>query len=301
MLTKAKVDGRARGHRSLTDEQTWGALFKESESQIKSLAKPWKERLNISLIFNFLFAIFLAFYSSPITLLIPPVSSLGNAGEGVNQRPIRNPVPPDNDQLVTLFYFISLSIDIFNFALCLLSLQCISPLTSRSNIHISNLSQTLLLESQRATAIRTIPLLISFLSLSQTLSIALFLTGFLLQYWVIITSFDLRAPILIFGGSFASFLAGLIAALHLLTTLHAIFYGRGGSLFENPFSQLVRKCVLWMRDLTRVTSRSNRSTGIHSTKKGNEDSDIENCGEPELGAVQQLLQRKATDSEDTVA
>ncbi|KZT38511.1 hypothetical protein SISSUDRAFT_1046953 [Sistotremastrum suecicum HHB10207 ss-3] len=139
----------------------------------------------------------------------------------------------------------------------------------------------------------------SFLSLTQPLSIALFLTGFLLQYWNVITSFDLRAPILIFGGSFASFLAGLIAALHLLTTLHAIFYGR--SLFENPFSRLIRKCVLWMRDLTRVRFRSKRTTDIRSTKKGNEDSDIENYGEPELGAVQQLLQRKAIDSEDTVA
>lgn len=51
VVINADADDRAHEGRNLDDEQTWGALDKESLAKIKVMVDGWRDLMQISLVF----------------------------------------------------------------------------------------------------------------------------------------------------------------------------------------------------------------------------------------------------------
>lgn len=52
MANNVEIDDRAHDTRPLEDEQTWGALDKESLAKIKVVVEGWRDFMQISLVFG---------------------------------------------------------------------------------------------------------------------------------------------------------------------------------------------------------------------------------------------------------
>ncbi|KZS91621.1 hypothetical protein SISNIDRAFT_487289 [Sistotremastrum niveocremeum HHB9708] len=198
----ATKDDRAHEGKTLANEQTWGALDKESLSKMKLMADGWKGLMNVSLIFIALFLTVVTAFISPV------IASFTTA-------------PQDNSaQLVALFYYLTVIVSIFNSVLCVLGIQWAGTLTADPPGK-TNLDRALAREERKVMAERYMIPLMGLLFYTLLLAIGLFVLGFLIQLWDISFSFVGPAPILLIGGAMATALAVVILGIVLLSTVHA--------------------------------------------------------------------------------
>ncbi|KZT31454.1 hypothetical protein SISSUDRAFT_1067745 [Sistotremastrum suecicum HHB10207 ss-3] len=189
----ATKDDRAHEGKTLANEQTWGALDKESLSKMKLMADGWKGLMNVSLIFIALFLTVVTAFISPV------IASFTTAPQDNVSSTAKNQLPSTSAQLVALFYYITVIVSIFNSVLCVLGIQWAGTLTADPPGK-TNLDRALAREERKVMAERYMIPLMGLLFYTLLLAIGLFVLGFLIQLWDISFSFVGSAPILLSGG-----------------------------------------------------------------------------------------------------
>ncbi|KZS91619.1 hypothetical protein SISNIDRAFT_516273 [Sistotremastrum niveocremeum HHB9708] len=250
----ATKDDRAHDERSLEDEQTWGALDKESLAKITLMAEGWKGLMNISLIFTALFLTVVTAFISPIIQLFTTPSSSGNPSSP------NNPLPSGTTQLVALFYYMAIIISIFNSVLCVLGMQWTATLIAVP-IGKTNLERALARERRKVIAERYMMPLMGVLFWTLLLAIGFFVLGFLIQQWELAFSFNGSTPILIIGGTLSTALAIVIVGIIVLSTVHATL--NANSPFETPLSHATRLLLAWIRQHAWHSKAS--ASGFHAS------------------------------------
>ncbi|KZT41534.1 hypothetical protein SISSUDRAFT_1059267 [Sistotremastrum suecicum HHB10207 ss-3] len=230
----ATKDDRAHDERSLEDEQTWGALDKESLAKITLMAEGWKGLMNISLIFTALFLTVVTAFISPIIQLFTTPSSSGDPSSP------NNPLPSGTTQLVALFYYMAIIVSIFN---------------------STNLERALARERRKVIAERYMMPLMGVLFWTLLLAIGFFVLGFLIQQWELAFSFNGSTPILIIGGTLSTALAIVIVGIIVLSTVHATL--NANSPFETPLSHATRLLLAWIRQHAWHSKAS--ASGFHAS------------------------------------
>ncbi|KZS90441.1 hypothetical protein SISNIDRAFT_179696 [Sistotremastrum niveocremeum HHB9708] len=242
----------------MDDEQTWGALDKEALRKIRVRVEEWRDVMNISLIF-------IALFLTVVTTFISPIISLFTSPTADSSK---NPLPPVSTQFVALFYYLALMVSVFNSVLCVLGMQWAARLIA-TPLGNTNLERTLARERRAAVAEGYMLSLMGILVWTLLLSIGFFVLGFLIQLWEIAVSFTGRAPILLFGGAFATGLSVIIMGIIVVTTFHAALHNN--SPFESPLSNLLQPFLRWSRYILPQE--------FGSDEKDNNDVDLEKKGQ----------------------
>ncbi|KZT35139.1 hypothetical protein SISSUDRAFT_199648 [Sistotremastrum suecicum HHB10207 ss-3] len=159
-------------------------------------------------------------------------------------------------------------VSVFNSVLCVLGMQWAARLIA-TPLGNTNLERTLARERRAAVAEGYMLSLMGILVWTLLLSIGFFVLGFLIQLWEIAVSFTGRAPILLFGGAFATGLSVIIMGIIVVTTFHAALHNN--SPFESPLSNLLQPFLRWSRYILPQE--------FGSDEKDNNDVDLEKKGQ----------------------
>ncbi|KZT41795.1 hypothetical protein SISSUDRAFT_203573 [Sistotremastrum suecicum HHB10207 ss-3] len=237
----ATKDDRAHDLRPLEDEQTWGALDKESLAKIKVVVEGWRDLMQISLVFIALFLTVVTAFLSPLLQVFtsPPTDTAPSSSS-------KNPLPSVPLQFVALFYYLALVFSIFNSVLCVLGMQWAGRLIAVP-LGKTNLERTLARERRKAIADRYMLPLMGVLFWTLLLAIGFFVLGLLIQFWELAFSFQGPAAILALGAVVASVLSLIILGIVVATTVHAALHQN--SPFESPLSNALLPLLNWMRQL----------------------------------------------------
>ncbi|KZS91655.1 hypothetical protein SISNIDRAFT_487316 [Sistotremastrum niveocremeum HHB9708] len=294
----ATKDDRAHEPRTITDEQTWGALDNESLAKIKVTVDGWRDLMQVSLVFTALFLTVVTAFISPIIQSF--TSPTGNNDATIAMPSGKNPLPATSTQLIALFYYLAIITSICNSILCVLGMQWAGRLTAIP-IGRTNLERTLAREKRKALADHYMLPLMGILFWTLLAAIIFFVVGFLIQMWELAFSFAERAPILVIGGALATALSVIILGIINATTCHAAL--QDNSPFEGPLSHAVQIPMDWARQLFS----SRRSNGWKAG--ANQQPDLERA-EMTLGReddvlslvdVQALTAWEDTEDKDTKA
>ncbi|KZT36952.1 hypothetical protein SISSUDRAFT_914236 [Sistotremastrum suecicum HHB10207 ss-3] len=281
----ATRDDRALDGKAWNNDQTWGALDKESLAKIKVMVDEWRDLMQISLVFIALFLTVVTAFISPIIQIFTTPS---NNADGST----KNQLPSVPLQLVALFYYMALISSIFNSVLCVLGMQWGARLIA-TPLGKTNLARALARERRMLSAEGKMRSLMGVLIWTLLLSIGFFVLGFLIQLWDLSFSFTTSAPILIVGGVFATGLTLIILGIITVTTVHAGV--NDNSPFESPLSNAMKPLLRWILRCVQKQGHSqtedNRDRGGRGESKGTADKE-------DLAA---LVEWKKDDAPNTLA
>ncbi|KZT32702.1 hypothetical protein SISSUDRAFT_519600 [Sistotremastrum suecicum HHB10207 ss-3] len=199
----------------LENEQLWSGVYEIAAAKMKEEAEEWKGLMDVSLVFIAIFlAVLTAFLVPAAQALNPPPSSPPN-----NSTSPPPPLPPNSDQNVCAFYYLSLIMAMCNAVLCVLGRQWVGKLLSRPDGK-THRERTMRHEARKNLAYGWIKPLVAVLYWSLLLSIGLFIAGLLYQLRNLSTSFDQTAPILETTWGLGVLLAALIVGIITATTIH---------------------------------------------------------------------------------
>ncbi|KZT33434.1 hypothetical protein SISSUDRAFT_1066158 [Sistotremastrum suecicum HHB10207 ss-3] len=294
-------DDRAHGSRALDDEQTWGALDKESLMKIKVVVEGWRDLMQISLVFIALFLTVVTAFISPVIAIFtsPSTNDAQSSMAG-------NSLPPSSTQFIALFYYMTLIVSIFNSVLCVLGMQWAGRLIA-TPLGKTNLERALARERRKAIADGYLLPLMAVLFWTLLLAIGLFVVGFLIQLWELAFSFGVSSPILIFGGVFATGLSLVILGIIVVTTIHAALHDN--SPFESPLSNIMRPILRWTAHIPplphgsvadrKAQRKESEVDANHKVFEIPENADLASFGEAD--GVAALVQWNPTDERDVAA
>ncbi|KZT41786.1 hypothetical protein SISSUDRAFT_1042289 [Sistotremastrum suecicum HHB10207 ss-3] len=237
----ATKDDRPHDTRPLEDEQTWGALDKESLAKIRVVVEGWRDLMQISLVF---IALFLTVVTAFISPLIQAFTSPPADAEPSESSSSKIPLPSTALQFVALFYYLALVFSIFNSILCVLGMQWAGRLIAVP-LGKTNLERTLARERRKAIADRYMLPLMGVLFWTLLLAIGFFVVGLLIQFWELAFSFQGPAAILAFGAVVATILSLIILGIIVATTVHATLHQN--SPFESPLSNALLPLLMRIR------------------------------------------------------
>ncbi|KZS88906.1 hypothetical protein SISNIDRAFT_489752 [Sistotremastrum niveocremeum HHB9708] len=279
------VDDRAHEERQLKDEQTWGALDKESLAKIKVKVEQWRDLMNVSLIFIALFLTVVTAFISPVIALFTSPNSGGS----------KSSLPPRSTQFVALFYYLALIVSILNSVLCVLAIQWAQRLIATPTGK-TNLERALAREARTALAEGYMMRLMGVLVWTLLLSISFFVIGFLIQLWELALSPNGRTPILIVGGALASGMTLIILGVIVITTVQAALHSN--SPFESPLSNAMQPLLRWFHRKAHLLI-SNKTEQLEAKGDGppHDDDDSErSVQDPE--SIEDLIRWEDHDSKD---
>ncbi|KZS88893.1 hypothetical protein SISNIDRAFT_528660 [Sistotremastrum niveocremeum HHB9708] len=261
----ATRDDRALDGKDWDNDQTWGALDKESLAKIKVMVDEWRDLMQISLVF-------IALFLTVVTAFISPIIQVFTTPTNTDGGSTKNQVPSVPLQLVALFYYMALISSIFNSVLCVLGMQWGARLIA-TPLGKTNLERALARENRMLSAEGKMRSLMGVLIWTLLLSIGFFVLGFLIQLWDLSFSFTTSAPILIVGGVFATGLTLIILGIITVTTVHAGV--NDNSPFESPLSNAMKPLLRWIRRRIRKRGHSqtedDRDKGGRGESKGTTD------------------------------
>ncbi|KZS92690.1 hypothetical protein SISNIDRAFT_509706 [Sistotremastrum niveocremeum HHB9708] len=234
-----EIDDRPHDTRPLEDEQTWGALDKESLAKIRVVVEGWRDLMQISLVFIALFLTVVTAFISPLiqAFTSPPADAEPSSSS-------KDPLPSAALQFVALFYYLALVFSIFNSILCVLGMQWAGRLIAVP-LGKTNLERTLARERRKAIADRYMLPLMGVLFWTLLLAIGFFVVGLLIQFWELAFSFQGPAAILAFGAVVATVLSLIILGIIVATTVHATLHQN--SPFESPLSNALLPLLMRIR------------------------------------------------------
>ncbi|KZS92684.1 hypothetical protein SISNIDRAFT_486202 [Sistotremastrum niveocremeum HHB9708] len=289
-----RTDDRAHDLRPLEDEQTWGALDKESLAKIKVVVEGWRDLMQISLVFIALFLTVVTAFISPLiqTFTSPPTDASPSSSS-------KNPSPSVPLQFVALFYYLALVFSIFNSVLCVLGMQWAGRLIAVP-LGKTNLERTLARERRKAIADRYMLPLMGVLFWTLLLAIGFFVLGLLIQFWELAFSFQGPAAILAFGAVVATVLSLIILSIIVVTTIHAALHQN--SPFESPLSNALFPLLEWMRHFRGRSGTQHRSARQPDVKDADPDKEEDSDGHMEsAGDVMSAIQWRDGDSTEVQA
>ncbi|KZS95583.1 hypothetical protein SISNIDRAFT_464583 [Sistotremastrum niveocremeum HHB9708] len=219
------------------NEQLWSGVYEIASAKMKEEAEEWKGLMDVSLVFIAIFLAVLTAFLVPAAQALNPSPGIRTPSNSTSSPP---PLPPQSDQNVCAFYYLSLIMAMCNAVLCVLGRQWVGKLLSRPSGK-THRERTMRYEARKKLAYGWIKPLVAVLYWSLLFSIGLFIAGLLYQLRNLSISFDQTTPVLETTWGLGIVLAAMLIATIAATTIHAIRFE--SSPFEGILSGFVVKIV----------------------------------------------------------